>query len=813
MHLNWKAGLILSACALLSNVVLADPPANSRYYQDHRVEYNDDQTTDAFGMVSVVSCILNKMHPEYNAGTPYVAWLKYGLCDSNSSNTSSSSAPYEKATIYPTYDSSTGILNVKMWLEGYQDDDSSGVRVYTPQYIWVNVDVTAGPSVAPPLGRWTVQFCAQDTLGVGSGASDPSSCDAGYGYGSVTPDTMTVFNKFVRNGVLKDSKAGVATYTVSGGKLVSGSGQFASYNAWDNTPVDMTYAFAFSGDNYRLKGINNQNNSGVSDICTSRNIDAVQPLFNNWNGWLYNSTTGEPIELAGGFNLKLATGPVTDWSRTGWVGYWGPWFPEKDGRGNAIPALTDGQTVYGNGRTTKDVAFTYKKSLGSMQRTTISIKELSEVNGVRYQIWLDRSVGDITAGSGRYLAYWDNANSRFVSEGKYGSDGQALETNSGKTGYFTIAQLATANQMRIWGNIQNSNTGVNFNLAKWVYGSGGGVLTPLTPNVADGAKAYQTTNEDIYPGTPESGSADLADGTILDCYGDQNQCPTMLSASTPQPRVSYGHDGSTTPISYRWDNATGNLVEINSGLVVDSAAQRDVGPLFVRGSDMTSYACQYQQNGAGPRGFFTPNSTSNATSWNFTTGGTCTNNAWETVGTFYRWNTMTSSPNWPSRSFIVRQSDGKRPVFDKQINLTYTPSTGDFANIQQNITYNGGGQFWVPNKCFNKSTRVEQSCSSGSDQFYASNYDIPFTTGAAGKVTRVDDPSVQYLVKYLGRSFIYGVSTDTAACSALTPPTNVTLPTAFAWADPHAPGSSNFLGAWRSPQSDPIYVDGVEPTK
>lgn len=799
----------MGAYALMSQAVFADPPQSSRYYQDYRVEYNDDQTTDAFGMVSVVSCILNKMHPEYNAGTPYVAWLKYGLCDSNST-TASSTAPYEKATIYPTYNADTGILNVKMWLEGYQDDDSSGVRVYTPQYIWVNVDVTAGPSVAPPLGRWTVQFCAQDTLGVGSGASDPSSCDAGYGYGSVTPDTMTVFNKFVRNGVLKDSKAGVATYTVSGGQLVSGSGQFSSYNAWDNTPVDMTYAFAFSGDNYRLKGINNQNNSGVSDICTSRNIDAVSPLFNNWNGWLYNASTGDAIDLAGGFNLKLATGAVTDWSKTGWVGYWGPWFPEKDSRGNAIPALTDGQTVYGNGRTTKDVAFTYKKSLGSMQRTTVSVKEMSEVNGVRYQLWINQSVGDITAGYGRYLAYWDNANSRFVSEGKYASDGQAIETNSGKTGYFTIAQLATAGQMRIWGNIQNSNAGVNFNIGRWDYGVGGSTLTPLAPNVTNGAKAYQTVNEDIYPGTPEAGSADLADGTILDCYGDQNQCPTMLSASTPQPRVSYGFSGSLTPVSYRWDNATGNLVEILSGLVVDSAAQRDVGPLFVRGVDLTSYACQNLNSSNGQRGFFTPNSTSNPTAWTFTQGGTCTNNAWETAGTFYRWNTMTSNPNWPSRSFLIRQSDGKRPVFDKQINLTYTPSGGDFAGQQQFLTYNGGGQFWVPNKCYNKSTRAEQSCSSGSDQFYASNYDIPFTTAAAGKVTRSDDPSVQYLVKYLGRSFIYGLSTDTASCNALTPPTNVTLPTAFGWSDPHAAGSSNFLGAWRSPGTEPLYVDGVE---
>jgi hypothetical protein len=819
MRINWKVSLValVGACALLGQSAFADPPRTSRYYQDSKVEYNDDQTTDTFGLVSVVSCILNKMHPEYNAGLSYVAWLKYGICDANSSSTGSS-LPYEKATIYPTYNAATGILNVKMWLEGYQDDDSSGVRVYTPQYIWVNVDVSAGPTIAPPLGRWTMQFCSQTTLGTGSGASDPASCDSGFGYGAVTPDTMSVFTKFVRNNAVKDSKAGTASYSIVGGEVVSGRGQFTSYNAWDtgHAPVDMTYAFAFSGDNYHLKGIDNVTSSPVSDICTSRNISTTTPLFNNWSGWLYNSSTGDAIDLAGGFNLKLATGPVTDWSKTGWVGYWGPWFPEKDNQGRSIPALVDGQTVYSNGRANNDVPYTYKKALGSLQKTTISIKEFSEVDGVRYRLSLNltpnQALGDITAGSsggGNYLVYWDNAHSRFVSEGKYGSDNQAIDSGTGNIGNFTIANLITAKQMNVWGNINNSNVGINFSVGKWDYSSGSGVMTALTPNVANGAKANQTSWDDIYPGTPESGTADLANDTILDCYGDQNQCPTMLSAHTPQSHINWGHDGSLTPVSYRWDNASGNLIEVASGLVVDSAAQRDVGPLFVHGTSLTSYACQYQQGGVGARGFFTPNNTTNPTAWSFTVGGTCTNNAWQTAGTFYRWNTNTSNPNWPSRAFIVRQSDGKRPVFDKQINLTYTPATGSLAGKVQNLTYNGGGQFWVPNTCYNKSTRVEQSCSNGNDQFYASNYDIPFTTAAAGKVTRTDDPSVQYLVKYLGRSFIYGLA-PTGACNALTPPTNTTIPTAFGWSDPHAVGSSNFMGAWQTPSASPLYVDGVQ---
>lgn len=794
---------ILLSLTLLQTSYAA-PPNSSRYYQDTAVSYNDDQTADAFGLVSTVSCMLNKIHPESNAGQPaYVAWVADNACDTNSSLSTSGSVPYDKATVLPTYNAATGILNVKMWLEGYNSDDSSGTTVYTPQYIWVNVDVNAGPKVAPPLGQWSLQYCLQASPAASSSASnDPSTCDQGYGYGSVTPTSITVFQKNFRNGVLNDERSGTATYSVVGGKVVSGSGQFHAIQRWDNT--DATYSFAFSGDIYKLNSIETNTNSSAS-VCTSRNIDAVTPWYNNWNGWLYNSSSGDAFDLQGGFNIKLNAGTVTDWSKTGWVSYWGPWFPDKDSSGNVIPALVDGQTVYGNGRNSMDVAYTFKKALGSLQRQTIATKTLAEMDGVRFQAWLNANAGTVTGGSGNYLMYWNNGASRFESEGKYQSDGQGVVTGSGNSnvGHFSTSDLAGINQTDIWGGIPNSNTGIHFKVTTW--NNTTHVNDAITP------VPYQTSWDDIYPGISDAGLSDLADGTVLLCYGDQNNCPTAPSG-TIQARVNYGHDGALSPVTYTWNGSTGNLMwsDGTTSYPIQSSTQRDIGPLFAQGTDLSSFACN--QTSGATRGFWSPNNpNTGAGGWTFTAGGYCTGNAWSTVGTFYKWTTNTSSPNWPTRSFIVKQSTGKRPVFDKSVNVTYS-SSAYASGATQYLTYNGGGQFWVPNTCYDKNSRNLTSCNGGgSNVFYRSNYDIPYTTAADGQVARLDNPSTKYLVRYLGRSFVYGLSSDTASCNALTPPNNLTLPTAFGWIDPHASGTSNSLGAWRHPTSSPLYVNGDTP--
>ena len=801
----------LSALCLLatSGLATANPPSTSRYFTDSQVMYNNDSTTEAFDLVSTVACFLNKVKPEFNSdGTAYVAWVEYGICDSGMGNQSSSTKPFEKAAIKATYNSASGILNVKMWLTGWEGDDSSGATVYEPAYIWINVDVLAGPSLEPPLGRWSMQFCMQTAAQVGagipqpaSGTADAASCGQGFGYATVNPTEISVYMQGFQNGAKAYEVAGTATYTVSGGRVTKGEGQFRAFTTWQGANTT-DYAFAFDGDIYKLRTIN----GGTStDVCTNRNIDAVAPLINNWNGWLYNVTTGDAVDLTGGFNVKLATGSVSDWSRTGWVGYWGLWFPDKDSAGNVI-SISSGQSVYGNGKDSMDVEYIYKRSKGSLQQQSISNGGFDSVKNTRFTAHINAQLLNNRAADewSSYQMFWNGT--AFTVEGKQSSDGQSLDSGSGNTGTVTLQQMANRWMSDLWGWIPGTSIGLRFTVGTWQFTGGNRVLVAADPATA---QVTRTVRTDIYPGTPESGLVDLADGTELLCFGGPNHCPTM-GAGGIEASPARGWSGSVTAVRYRWDGVNGNLTHESGGAtrVVESSSYRNIGPLFKSDANLSNYACNQTEPGGTRLGFFRPDNPDGSTnSSTFVVGGTCADRAWSVAGTTYEWTTNTSSPNWPSRGFLVRADNGKRPVFDKPISTTYTPASGAFSGKTQYMSYNGGGQFWVPSTCYSRSTRQEVSCG-GNDIFWSSNFDIPFVTTDAGKVTDQQDTTKKYLVKFLGRSFLYGISND-PLCTTLAVPSGMTLPLESGWKDPHASGSANYLGTWQKPDAAPKYINGV----
>jgi hypothetical protein len=780
---------ILSA-ALLSfsciTVAFAAPPTSSRYYTDSQLEYNNDQTSRVFSLVQFVACFLNDLKPEFNAGQPeYVAWVRYGKCDDGGTNSTSDSStlPFEKAVVKSEYDAGTGVLNVKLWLTTFNENNS----IFTPQYFWVNVKITAGPSVAPPLGRWTINFCGQNTPTPGTDP-DGSSCH-NWGYATVEPDVMRVFTKGTKPGDA-NSQVGVMNYQVVGGKVISGTGQFELSEEWNNS--NSSYQVAFSGDYMKLRSVDNRNSSSA-EICTNRNIGERAPLFGNWDGWLYDVNTGAPIELNGGFNLKLAPGNVTDWSKTGWLSYWGVWFRDVDNTGAPITISPD-QVLYSDSRLSKDVPYVYKRTKGALKRVVNTRDTVSSMLNVRFKTHLPASFieGGLSNDWNGYSIYWNGT--RFVVEGKYqrnpGAD-SLVAYDPVRT--FSLADLESIYRYDVTGHFNNTNISLRFQLGGWDSSQNRMVMynPSLAPSSANPIYVYRTVTEDVLPGTPEAGSPDLANGTVLTCYG--SECPTM-SGSGISPRENWTQGGTLANAkTYTWNNDTGNLM--NGQFAVESSSQRQTGALFV--GTPAGLECDYWNpalnNGNGGQ-----------------ESGVCPWKAADLGITYYTWDTNTSNTHWPSRSYVVKQSNGLRPVFDKPIDVTYTPTSGDLAGKQQFLTYNGGGQFWLPSDCYNLDTRQKQACDgSNNNTFWASQFNIPFTTAAAGKVTNAKDPNIEYLVKFGRRSFVYGVESS-SACNGLNPPSDSTLPTASLWQDPHAANGPGYIGPWKEPTESPRYVNGVQ---
>jgi hypothetical protein len=789
-----KLQLLIVFLIFISQTVWSAPSTTSRYYQDPQISYNDDQTSRVFGLVKTVSCFLQMIRPEYNANQlEYVAWVKYGKCDDGGGSTSNSdSLPYEKAVIQSTYSSSTQVLNVKMWLTGSEEN---GNGAWEDRFFWVNVNITAGPLIAPPLGRWEINMCAQSTPQTTEN-SDPASC-LGYAHATVTPDAIRVYSVWTDGQGQRSEQVGVASYAVANSEVVSGEGQFRLVDSWRN--ANKSYQFAFSGDYMRLKSIDNVNSSNSSEICTNRNIGARSPIFGNWDGWLYNENTGEPIELAGGFNLKLAPGNVTDWSKTGWLSYWGVWFRDTDNSGNAI-TLTPGQVLYSDSRSNRDTPYIYKTSKGSLNKVSNTKDNFDSMKNTRFSAYLPvRMVEGGTSNNwASFSTYWDGT--AFKTEGKYSystNGQQSLDTSSAYVRTLAISVITGSPYFKydVSGHIPNTNISIRFQLGGWSTATNS--MVTYNPAAAlsssNPAYVYRTVYEDVFPGDPESGSPDLASHTNgFVCYG--NDCPTM-SGSTISAAPGYWSQGAnvSSAVNYSWDNSSGNLVHGSSD--VASSTYRQVGPLFL--GTPSGLECDYwdQSLNGGIGG--------NAS-------GICPWKANDAGITYYIWKTQTENKWSPTRSFVLKQSNNKRPVFDKPIDVTYTPTSGDLAGKEQILTYNGGGQFWLPSDCYDFDSRQKISCNgSNNNIFWASQFNIPFTTAAAGKVTSYRTPGTKYLVKFGRRSFVYGVE-NISACSDLTTPTTMTLPTAASWQDPKAINSSAYIGSWRQPIASPLYVDGKE---
>jgi hypothetical protein len=587
-----------------------------------------------------------------------------------------------------------------------------------------------------------------------------------------------------------NSQTGIMTYQLAGGEVTSGEGQFELSEQWNNS--NSSYQVAFSGDYMRLKSVN-KNDSTSSEICTNRNIGEVAPLFGNWDGWLYDVNTGAPIELNGGFNLKLAPGAVTDWSKTGWLSYWGVWFRDVDNTGAPITISPD-QVLYSDSRLSKDVPYVYKKTKGSLKRVTNERGAFSSLLNTRFKSYQMVSFveGGSSTNNSAYSMYWNGT--QFIVEGKYVQSSSGNENlvpfDTPKT--LTLAYFGQNGRDTLFGHINNTSISLRFRLGIWdssqirVYDPNG-TLSSSNP-----AYVYKTLMDDVLPGTAENGVTDLANGIVLTCYG--SECPTMSASgisARPQQILNGGTVANAT--TYIWNNETGNLM--NGQYAVESSTHRQTGALFV--GTPTGLECDYWNpalnNGNGGQ-----------------ESGICPWNAADLGISYYTWETNTSNLHWPSRSYVVKQSNGRRPVFDRPIDVTYTPTRGDLAGKQQFLTYNGGGQFWLPSDCYNLDTRQKQSCNgSNNNTFWASQFNIPFTTAAAGRVKDAKNPNIEYLVKFGRRSFVYGTE-NISACSGLNPPSNLTLPTASTWQDPRAANGPGYIGPWKEPTESPRYVNGVQ---
>jgi hypothetical protein len=810
------------ACCTLNGFAL--PASSSDYVKDEQTTYNNDDTTDAFSLVKTVACFMKNTRPELYAGQgKYVAWVEKGTCDDQSEQTTTSQGSadmtprYEKATIESGSDA-RGHLIVRLWL---QATDKNNQNVYVDKKIFVQVDISQGVNLAPPLGNWIMDYCEEP--------NGSATCTGGYGHAEVSPDAIKVYQKGMwDDGQTYRINQGAILYTLVNGEVDQGRGIVNVSDTGPNAPNgqrNFYSRFAFKPNYYLSRVLNGSTNGSDKDICYDRRID--NGLQNVWESWLYNNdasvTTGagaygNRVLISSGFSVKTN---ASDEKTRGWASYWGVWFPDETTR----PA--DGATLYG-GPKNQNNQYTYKKVTGVLNKYTVAKTNLSAVNGVPFNVWLPKSaVTTDGSGSGSANAriHWDSTQTKFVVEAVNGDN---AGVNTGKL--LTVTQLIQANanggtwyQPNIWGWQEGSPVGVQLILgdgngtinANGSPGCSGGscVLVPRDPSSQNNPPiAVLRSQKRVLPGTSDATAAAasplVCTGACIGTNGSYVETSNPWgSVSTSNP-VTYSYNASTGELTVTGGNTQGGS-PVNTGAISAPTSNWYNTQALIPSSDTTSLNA-IKCSGGNQYCGWTADEKLTTSYYGFNVG-----------------------PNrWDNTEYLL---SGSTPVqFDAPINLTYTvnqsgsPVNGKTVSTQ----YQGNGQLNIPGHCIDRyNTSKSVDCNSGdwSNKFYVNDYIVPpwkgtlndKTSPSATEVnqatmTNKDDTNKTYLVKWLRKGVLFSSQDVTgningSNCNGLSTPNvgDLSMPSLADWKNPADPASTNYIGSWTDPSGAPAVINGV----
>ncbi|MEK6779304.1 MAG: hypothetical protein AABY80_06495, partial [Candidatus Deferrimicrobiota bacterium] len=301
-------------------------PSTSDYFTDRTNVYVQERSVEAFGTVNEILCMI--------AQTRYDAMLNLGAfkaqVDTNqckgqdsasaggqqSANQSSGSnmPNYELWTVESSRIDNTSLQILKAWIH-----EAAGEHE-PEKVIYAKAVITEGVSDTNPYGIFTINFKAFPVIG---GTEQSQEMFKGVLKTEVDSGTGKVVLKFFDVGGFSTPE-GSQTFTervaVDRSSGSSGGGKIYTQNVSTPGGTQTTnFTIAFNDNNFLRAGIDN--------ICLDRkNFDSSA-----WRYGVYDDT-GTRVSRESGFPVRYGT-------VNGWIGYWGPWFPDN-------VTLQSGDTVY-----------------------------------------------------------------------------------------------------------------------------------------------------------------------------------------------------------------------------------------------------------------------------------------------------------------------------------------------------------------------------------------------------------------------------------------------------------------------------------
>jgi hypothetical protein len=740
---------LLLLTAILPAVAFPAPPPNSPYYTDPQVSYVQDATSQGIQEVNMITCIMSAMNPGslVNEG-PYIALVDQNVCTSQATVASSATgaaaaqAPvYSSTVVNSLRTSNSDPMRVEAWVPG---GGAGGTEI-----INVNLSVTASPTATLPYGSFRLDFC---------GAAPGSTTCLDQGFLSAGTTGVSFYQTSSRGG----TSSTALTLNASGTSAGSGEEALADQNGSEQ------FVYAYNASLFRRS-------DGTNDMCFSRDATTPGTLFSVDSYGLYDSSTGERINLNSGFPINFTSGGQT---YNLFLSYWGLSVPPS-----AASLLTSGATVqkidYSTGTPTT-VNYTLVIAPGRLTAYTKQTTTLQALD----QIPIDVFINDATnfypgaPSNTQYELYWDNASGMFHVTGimNCGSNGCNLQP-------LPTVQLVDAT---FWASLGGLN-GYSQSFGGQVFVNLAGVTDPVT---AAGVPVLYYSQNLVYPNQLPA---------TLYCLND---CPTAAGMASYFAQGSQQSSPFGSSYNNEMDTPLASVVTYttaqNTAMLLDSTGQ----PVSFTNASALANQPQYANGISSGRLFTSLAAAQCADNPQLYCDGQTAN-----LDVYYVW--QTGSNSW-NQFAAVEDVSGTFVQFDAPLLVKYTvpagAAYGSYAGTTLVLQYGGFGQLWgIPGICVDPVTNATVSCNGQNVQNIAA-FEIP-DDPATGVVTGTQ---ATYLVKWQQREIRFAQE-DLSVCTAagLSLPVGVSLPDTSNLQSTIDPNSSIYIGTEPTVTASPRVVQGV----
>jgi hypothetical protein len=727
-------------------------PAGSDYNTDRVNIYVEERSVDALNTVNEILCAIAQTRYDamLNLGA-YKAQVDTNQCkgrddasaggQQSANQSSGTNMPkYESWTVESSRTDNTSPQILKAWIhEAAGEHDPAKI-------IYAKAVITEAVSESNPYGIFSINFKAFPVVG---GVEQSTSMFRGVLKAEEDSGSGKVVLKFFDVGGF-----GNETFTekvaVDRSSTSSGGGKIYTEKVSPDGTQSLAFSIAFNDNNFLRVG--NQS------ICLDRrDFDSSA-----WRYGVYDSN-GARVSRESGFPVRYGTA-------NGWIGYWGPWFPDN-------VTLQSGDTVYkqtfgsgGGSETTYQILV----SGGKLKKHTRKEMLLSEI----VNIPLDYNEFGT---DNQYRVVWN------------GSAFQKVATMN-KTNW-TWADLSPQidmdlsalkfTELNFWSQALGGSVQVKLEVAGY---DNNGTMEPSDDTfscTATGTTPVVTYQEvTVNPGDTIPAS--------LACF---ENCPDAAAIGTSNPfkivsSFQQAPPAAAVPVTYTFN--PDNMVLLDGGSEVVSTTSNSAfawglmsGPLFEPTSaNLSQLAC----------------------GWDNTGNSTCAWQARSNLTSYYTWETGPN--NWNKFIGLYTTVLGSRTfvTFDPPLQLEYTHlATGKYQNAKFYLEYSGFGNLnGIPGMCVSMDTGLAADCSQGgpgSPIRWVPEITIPdgsaLTSGGA-----------TYYVKALDKEQRMK-KVSAAACSVLdvTPYAALTLPSLSEFVDPTT--GSGAIGSEPAVTGAPAVIGGV----